>query len=292
MTENVDATSKLSEPSASGLFDLDSRPIPATSIAWFREGFQTPLIGLKQIFKLKGLFWYFIIPVAIQTVVSLLLLGLMYWLATLLAGWVKWLIEWSTKQVFALTNQAESVELSSWAETLIHVAVWAPIVLFFLYVFVIAWRLTGGVLTGYFGGRLTDRALRAAGYESIAGAQTTFFGEILAAWSQAALIAVPTSIVGGALNLIPIVGPLVAVVGIWSYTIFVTGYDELRDPLQKMGHTRLSAFHICWRKRAATLGLGFAKLASAPIPLVGGIVQAAESLGRISLAIRIQKADA
>jgi len=290
----IEQNNSLREPDALEAytsFDVSSTPLPMTSWGWFREGLMTPILGLKLLFRFKGLFWYFIIPVVIQTVISLVLLSLFYLLGTLLSGWIEWLIEWSTLKISEITNQAESMELSGWADLLIKIAIWIPIVLFFFYVFVIVWRVTGGILTGYFGGRLTDKALQAAGFKFAATQRTTFLGEIFTAWTQAALIAVPTSMVGGLLNLIPFVGTIIAIPVVWGYTIFMTGYDELRDPLQKMGHSRLGTLKICWRHRAATVGLGLAKLVTQPIPLVGGIVQAAESLGRISLAMRILKAD-
>ena len=291
MTENKHTTTERRALDTDQFLGVCTKPLPQSSWGWFREGFTVPMLGLRLLFQSKGLLGYFIIPVAIQTVVSLAILGLLLLVGKSLVAWIKWLIEFSTIKILELTGQAGSIELSGWSDLLLKIVIWVPIVLFFLYLFVILWRVTGGVLTGYFGGRLTDKLLRSASIELPDTQQTTFPGEVFNAWAQAALIAIPNSMIGGLLNMVPFVGTLAAIPIVLGYTIFVTGLDELRDPLQKLGLSRVDALRTCWRHRFATIGLGLAKLITQPIPLIGGLVQTAESLGRISLAIRIMKVD-
>lgn len=251
----------------------------------------TPILGFRVLFQYKGLFWYFLLPIVFQTLLSLLLLAFFYGIGSFIAGWIEWLVEWSTLQISSLTGQPESIELSPWAATAIKVAIWTPIVLTAAYIFIIIWRLTGGVLTGYFGGRLTDKAMKFAGFEFDVKDETTFLNELMNSWLTTAWIAIPASIIGTVFNIIPVVGSFLAIPVIWLFASFITGVDELRDPLKKFGKSRVQIFQICNRNRAATIGIGLAKMASEPIPLIGGLVQASEALGRIYFAMRILEAD-
>ncbi len=269
-------------------FDPRIAPLPKSSKGWFLEGLLTPVFGITLLLKQKGLIWYFIIPVIIQTVVSIALLSLIYVVGEYVIEWLDLLIEWVVGETSKIADidQESTTESVSFFTTL-AVRIFMGFVFFFIFLF--CWRLTGGILTGYFGGLLTDKAIQSAGLKFDKRKETSFAGEIANGVFQAGALLLPQTLFG-TLALIPIIGTLAAGLTGSVYACFLTGYGELRDPLEKMGHSRIKALKICGQNSAATTGLGLVKMTSEPIPILGGIVQASESLGRISLAIRIVRA--
>ena len=276
---NIDAYKK---------FDPRTTPLPKSTRGWFAEGFMTPILGLKMLLQYKGLLWYFLLPVFLQTVMSLALLGVMYLIAQVVFDWGHWLVGWVTGSAADLANLRESPSIDT-VNKVADVAVIIVIGFVFAYLYLLFWRISGGILTGYFGGRLTDKAIQAAGLEFDAKRKTTVLGEVANGVFHAVAMVLPQPVFG-TLAFIPVVGTLVAAVVTSGYVVFLTGYGELRDPLEKMGMSRLDALRVCSQNKAATTGLGLAKMSSEPVPLVGGIVQASESLGRIALALRVVKA--
>ena len=80
---------------------------------------------------------------------------------------------------------------------------------------------------------------------------------------------------------------MVGVVATQTLGVFVQGADELREPLRWHGMKNKQAVGFCLKYKLATIGLGLSKSLSLPIPLIGGLVVAASSLGRADLASRM-----
>ena len=261
-------------------FDPRGTPLPTTHTAWFFEGMKAPIHGIRLLTKHGNLIWYFVIPIIVQVIVSLALIGLLYLVGSHLVGWVDWLFDWANGA--EATSKDESGRLQGFAKF----SVWIGLLVAFGLSFFVIWRLTGGIVTGYFGGLLTDKAIQSAGLQFDERRHTSMVGELANGAFHAGLLAIPQPLFG-AIAMLPIIGPPISIFSNSCYAIFVTGYGELRDPLEKMGLSRAQAAQLCIQCRAATAGLGIVKLLSEPLPLVGGVVQASESLGRISLALRM-----
>jgi uncharacterized protein involved in cysteine biosynthesis len=258
---------------------------PTGTRGWFAAGLATPLEGLKLAMQTKGLYRNLITPILIQAIVSTGLLSLTYFAADYLLD----KIHYAINQVSQWLGNSELVVPGISTETIntsATVAVWCFVVLGFLWAFVVLWRLTGGIVCGYYGGRICEAAIRQKGWAKDGLRDTTMIGEMINGILFTFLLTLIQPVLG-VVPFIPFVGPIIAVLVGGVYAAFLTGYGELRDPLEQMGVSKLKAFQLCAKYSGATLGIGCSTLFSQPIPFLGGLVQAAESLGRISLARRI-----
>lgn len=272
------------------LLDPEKVKLPKTSFGWFVQGALAPAFGLNLLTRLPWLIWYVAIPILIQTAITSILVIAVYYLS----GGINRLVSWCATLVVGAIGKAglgdvDATNLSNF-DYWTQIAVWVLVSATLLMLFFIFWRLTGGILTGYFGGRLTDKALEHYGLGDRNHCHTTVVGEMIDGSFQSAMLTVPQFLFGG-FAMIPFLGPILGVFMALSYATLLTGYCELRDPLEKMGLSKFEAFKLCMKYRGAALGVGFSKTMTEPMPLIGGFVHAMESLGRITIARRILMAE-
>ena len=214
--------------------------------------------------------------------------GLLYLLFAQIKSWVDYLIaklvDWS--------GGLPGVDAESAEETLTlvtQIGVWATVAFTVLVLFFLVWRFTGGLICGYFGGKICDMVIRSLGWNQ-GTYQTTAAGEVVSTIGLTALFAAGQPVLGLAL-VVPVIGPLVAMLASGLYASFLIGCNELRDPLQGMGMSKAQTLKL-WAKHFPTvIGLGLSNLLTEPLPLLGGIVHASESIGRIGVARQIMFAD-
>ena len=281
--EGLGETSELSQ--IAKIFDKD---IPRSPKQWFIRGLMTPLYGLSILMKYKKLSWYFILPIIVQSVIAALIWGVLYLMLQPIVGWSESLItrtfNWISGGVFS-----ESVE-NGFGDFILHFIVWSLVVLVGIYIFVVLWRMTGGIVTGYFAGKLTDAAMREMNLDLGNSKftvddreRTSLVGEVINALLNVGLLSLSGPLAAGTLA-IPLLGPFVAAATVPMFGMFIQGADQLFDPLSHFGMSRIKALRFCSKFKSATIGVGFSTNILQPVPFIGGIAEASGSLGRILIA--------
>jgi hypothetical protein len=93
------------------------------------------------------------------------------------------------------------------------------------------------------------------------------------------------------LSAVPVIGTLAVLAAGSTTMLFLKGADELSDPLMSLGLTRKGAFSLCKRHKWTAMGLAMSKAGLEPVPLLGAAISAAESVGRIAVAMRLLELD-
>lgn len=253
------------------------------------DGVAAPFYGIKILKNTPGLLWYATIPVAIQTALTSVILGVAYLASSPINAVIDWFVAFATETATEAGADVAAdtlAEVGGWTKF----GIWAFLIVAFMIMFFVLWRFTGGILTGYFGGRLTDKAMKHEGLVIENASPTTAVGEVANGFFFGTAMAIPEFFIG-AIAAIPGLGTLLAGAGGMSWAAALTGYNELRDPFEKMGLSRTETLKLCLKFGGATLALGGVKTVTEPIPFIGGVIHAIESLGRITLAKRIMWAE-
>ncbi|MCG8650721.1 MAG: hypothetical protein MI861_12865 [Pirellulales bacterium] len=262
-----------------------SKALPHTKMGWLLDGLVSPLRGLTLLrHSWQKLTFYLVAPIAIQTVISTSIIALLFLVGSLINTSLHWLMDLG---LATLTDQTANTDskvylIADWTLTLM---VWATGFVAFFFIFHLVWRVTGGIVCGYFSGKLTDAVMKERGFP-MAAENTSFPGELASGFLHQGILV----LLGGmtsVLAAIPFIGIFIGAPINLLTLCFTTGIDELSDPLKNMGMGRLEIWRFCLRHRMATLGLGTARACTEPIPLIGGVARAAEALGRITLAVRL-----
>lgn len=265
---------------------LDQKPFPKSFVGWFFEALMCPQLGMRILLRKPHLMLYALIPIAIQTVISLVLLAIIFFISLGIRNAIASLIFWLTGQAQQATQGTETLpdDPTLW-EWIFNISYWIVIIVIFYFVFTWIWKLTGGLICGYFGGKLTDRAVDEMGIGTNKF-QTTMAGQLTDTGISFGMIAAGTW-VAPFLGAIPVIGPFVLVPALAVWTFFVHGFDELKTAFAQFGFSRRDSFGLCLLYKSATIGAGAVKGMAAPIPAIGGLIIAAEDLGRIGLCYRI-----
>lgn len=261
---------------------LLQRPRPVSRRAQFTEGLTAPWVGLKFVIANKGYLRSFVVPIVVQTLISVGLIALLIVSAQLLSGWVQNAIM-AIVQYFRPDSVDE--DLSRWATIAIYVAIGCLL----LYVFRLVWRVTGGIVGDYFGDRITNQVMTDLGIETTqpanSMARTVFNTTKMMVLSHVVML------VCSPLSALPVVGTLVVLTAGSTAMLFLKGTDELSDPLISLGLTQEQAVQLSKRHKWTAMGLAASKAGLEPVPVLGGAISAAESIGRISVAMRLLELD-
>lgn len=248
----------------------------------FVEGAVLPLFGLRFALARKEYRRMVMTPVLLQTVISISLLTVFTLLVWLLKSWLQSGIA-SLAAYFRPQSDAQAI--GEWSSVILLIvcgfACW--------YLFLVVWRISGGLLDDYFGDRITDTVMNNLGIVQFAQ-PASVSGTFLSGYRDAVLVHAGIAICSP-LSLIPVVGVFAAAFGGALVGGFIHGTSQLVTPLQAMGKPRQEAIRICFRQRWTVVGMAASRDIVGPIPLFGGLINAGEAVGRILLAARLLKLD-
>ncbi|MEP3480934.1 MAG: hypothetical protein ABJZ55_16930 [Fuerstiella sp.] len=260
--------------------------MPRTSVTrtgkWV-EGMVLPYLGLRFVLARKQYVRMILMPVILQTVIAVGLLSSFVLLGWLLKSWVQQAIL-AVVTYFRPETQVDSI--SEWSGVLVlalcGIACW--------YVFLVVWRISGGLLDDYFSDKITNRVMGDLGI--LRHAQSASVpNTILGGYRDAVLVHAGMALCSP-LGLIPIVGVFAAGFGGGLIATFLHGTSQLITPLQGMGQSKKQALQTCFAQKWTVMGMAVSRDVLGPVPLFGGLMNAGEAVGRILLAARLLKLDA
>lgn len=268
-----------------GEFDVSKSPLPTTTQGWFIEGLCCPMFGVKILRNHPNLTWYMIAPIMIQTCISAALLFILFLIGKPVVNWTLGMVLW----VYTLvTGNEVAPDVADNLGFYSAIIVWVLIGVVFIHLFQFFWNGSGNILCGYFGGKLTDAAMRGLVPEKKTGYRTTVLTEAISAFFINITLYVGVSLLLAVTAIIPIIGQVIAVflLGLWG--AFVKGTEVMVDPFAHFGMNRTQTLIFCWKHhRVTVIAAGITKGIFEPIPFLGGVAIAAEDLGRIALAKRM-----
>jgi uncharacterized protein involved in cysteine biosynthesis len=256
-----------------------SLPSASGGAAGFFEGVFAPLQGWRFLNRHRSLWRYAVWPIVLNLVISvvvfLVLLGT--------ALWVVWhLHPWLTQ------------DLSGgwwWLAVLGEVVVGILLLLVCALAVVVTWKLLTGILCGYFYGRLAERVERDLGVADDELRSVSLVHELLdTALSLTLLVTVNGTLL--LLNIVPVIGGLIAVIGGFCFTTFILGLDYMGIPLSLRGVRRGAQYGFAYRHRTHTMGLGTAVLVVEFIPILGAVLLTTAAVGAVLLHRKLQQGEA
>lgn len=257
---------------------VSARALPKTRRGCLVEGLRAPITGLRFVAVQRQYLKLFFVPVAVQTILST---GLIICLA--FAGWA--LSGWLQSAAVSAIAWLNSDVASETVGTLTQVLIVAAIVIAFFYLFNLLWRISGGLLDDYYGDVITNRVMTDLGVQN--PTPPTSVGATIFNTVKAIGLGHLVVLICSPLSIVPVVGSFAAV-GAGAVTmLFLKGADELSDPLTGFGVDSKQVLAMCGRHKLTTIGLAISKAALEPIPFIGGVLSAAESVGRIFVAKRL-----
>jgi CysZ protein len=250
------------------------RPLATTRLGRFREGAAAPWVGLTFLNSRRSLWKYAAAPIVANLfitafVVAFLVLALV-WSISVVHPWFS-------------GATAKWVAPARWVAELMIAAL---LLILFLGIAFLLWKLLTGVLCGYFYEMLAKRVEEELGVTPGELRGLSFKYQVFdTCYDLAALLAIHAAffIVG----LIPLVGAPLAVVGDFSFTWFLFGADYLDFPLALRGWRRPDKRRFCREHLPHTLGLGAVVFLLQLIPLVGALFLTTAVVGAVLLHRRL-----
>lgn len=261
----------------SALEELLAAPLGNTWWERFREGLSSPWRGLRFLNRHPGLWRYAILP----TLANLLITALVLTVLVLSAAWL-----------FAHVHAGATEGLSGWHWWLAVGAEVAVAIVFLLVcggAAVLTWKFLTGVLCGYFYAQLAEEVEAKLGGADDQLRSISFFYEVVDTALHLALL-VSVNGVFLLMNLAPVLGSVIALVGSTSFTWYLLGLDYLGFPLAMRGKRRIEQFDFGRRHLEHTLGLGAAVFVLEFVPIVGAVLLTTAVVGGVLLHRRIQVA--
>jgi CysZ protein len=234
----------------------------------FTKGLTAPLAGFRYMRANPGLWRYAVAPILLNLLVTSLVLALLIASALYFAYRIH---PWFTQRYHG----------SAWGLTLEFAAVVATILVAMTLAFV-TWVLLNNILTGHFNAKLARAVEIQLGMPESEMREVSLryqVADALRDLSRLTLINVGLL----ALNIIPVIGSILAVVlGIY-FDGFVFGFDYLDLPMELRGMRRMDKLARAKSFRAQTIGLGTSVFLLNFIPIVGSVFLGTAATGAVLL---------
>ncbi len=248
--------------------DVDLRPAATTPLGAFGEGFACPWEGARHMARHPELWRYGVMPLALNLVITLLVLGLLILAVVGFAVYLHprfpegtWGIVWEVLAVVSMLVVAAGLAAATW-------------------------MLLSGILTGHYYGKLAEAVERQLGVGPEEIREIPFRYQVADTLRDfAALIVVNSGLL--LLNCLPVIGSLAAMCGALYFNSYVFGRDFLDYPLALRGMRRKDKHAFCHRHRWHTLGLGGVVLLLGLVPLLGAVVLTTAVTGAVLLGRRL-----
>jgi uncharacterized protein involved in cysteine biosynthesis len=233
-------------------------------VAAFCEGLLAPWEGLRFMNRWPRLWQYGALPVLLNLLITAFVLVLL-----LLAGF------WYARE---LHPRFAGGWWQRGLEVLVMLALFAVIV----GLAVAAWLLLQSILCGYFYGKLARQVELQLGLSPAEIKEVTLGREIVdGVRDVAVLLAVNAGLL--LLNIVPVLGSVIAVGGTLYFDCWVLGLDYFEYPLALRGKTRREMRAFGRAHRLQTLGLGSAVLLMALVPVVSAVFLTTAATGAVLL---------
>jgi len=244
----------------------------------FLEGVTAPYVGARFVLANKQYLRMFVLPVVVQTAISLSLILVLFF-----TGW--FLADWLRAGITSVVNYFSADGVNEGVAQAANVLVYGLIFLVLFYLFQLIWRITGGIVNDYFGDRITRQVMQDLGIKTVQPA-TSMTRTVV---STARLIGIShiVMLLCSPLSVIPVVGTLAVLLVGTGAVLFLKGADELADPLMSLGLSRKEAFALSRHYRWTAIGLAASRAGLEPVPFFGGLISSSESVGRIAVAMRL-----
>lgn len=256
-----------------------ARPPVEGSWAKFIEGASAPLHGLRFLRRHPILWRYAILP----TTLNLLITGLA--LTALIVGTV-----WIVTELHPRLTQGMA-DVWWWLAVAGEIAVGVVLLLVCAVLTVLMWKLFSGILCGYFYAQLAEHVEQELGVSDEALQPISLFYEVCDTVLNLTLLIVVNAFIL-LLNVVPLVGGVLALLGSGYFTWYILGVDYLSFPLALRGVRRRAQFAFGHRHRMHTVGLGAAVFALEFIPIIGAVLLTTAAAGAVLLHRRIAAAEA
>lgn len=230
----------------------------------FREGLQAPLDGLRYLGEHRELWQYAVLPIALNLLITAFVL-----LILIAAG------AWFVEQIHPKFSP-------TWWGTVLEVFAGAGILVIALALAAAAWLALNGILCGYFYAKLARQVELQLGTRPDEMFEVPLRHQIIDTLRDlGALLVINAALLP--LNLVPLVGSLLALVLGFYFNGFIFGADYLDFPLSLRGLRRNAKRAICRAHRWQTIGLGTGVFAFNLVPIIGSILNAGAAVGAVLL---------
>jgi len=251
-----------------------SSPPAEGRMARFLEGASAPFHGLRFLNRHPELWRYAILP----TVLNLIITALAFTVLILAAIWL----------ITEFHPQVTQGTTGTWWWLVVAAEIIAGILLLLVcaIVTVLTWKLLGGILCGYFYGLLAEQVERELGVGDGELRSISLLYEICDTLLNLTLLVV-VNICILLLNVVPLVGGVLALLCSGYFTWYILGLDYLSFPLALRGDRRGTQFAFGHRHRMHTIGLGAVVFGLEFIPIAGAVLLTTAAVGSVLLHRRI-----
>ena len=236
----------------------ENQPVLQNAIA----GLMTPLEGLGYLWRRPRLWRYAITPIVCNLIITALVLAALIW-----SG-----IEASNR--LSAYYPSGILGSAAWLATLLVLLV----VAFALAVG--AWLLLGGILCGYFYGRLAYQVELELGTPAAELRELSLYYQTVDVLRDFAFLVV-VSVGCLLIALVPVVGAALGGAIALYYDSMIFGVEYLDYPLALRGWRRRDKWRFAERHRPYTLGLGAAVMLLNFLPIVGSVLLAGAAVGGV-----------
>ena len=245
------------------------RPPAGTFVGRVWEGFFAPFAGFTFLNRHSGLWKFALLPVAINVLLTLLIIagmiGLLWWLGPKInAAFDDTFLDWI-------------MLISSWLG-LIFAAIASTFILYLISI---------QILCAHFFGRLAIEVEVALGMPREELREISLHLQAVDAVRDI-LSLLLVMFVCLVLNCVPVIGTIAALVAVWYFDSFIFGRDYLDYPLALRAMRRKEKLAFCKQNRGHTLGLGGSALLMSLVPIIGSIFLATSVVGAVILHRRIE----
>ncbi len=259
------------------LRSLCERPAASGWIGGFLEGFTTPALGVRALWRFPHLWRYAVMPV----LVNLLITAVVAVLLVVLVGWVAV----NGHSWFVAGQDGWYVWLGWLGEILLT----ALAIVLCVAAAVLLWHVLSSALCGYFYGQLAHELELKLGMDEAELRDISLWHQLLDALLDLALLVGVNLLLLG-FNVVPLVGNTVALVGGVGFTSFVFGVDYIGFSLSLRGVRRWSQYAAGRRHTPQCIGLGVAVLLMELIPFAGAALIITAAAGGVILHRRLEHA--
>ena len=230
----------------------------------FREGAAAPWRGLQYLRQHPRLIRYAVLPVIFNLLITVLAFTVLIVSAVALATYVHPQFD------------------STWSSRALEVLSFVAILVVVLLLTIGTWILLQGILCGYFYNLLACQIELAHGMSPDVIRDVTLWYQLVDTLRNLlALVIVSCGFL--LLNVVPVVGSLLALAGTLYYDWYIFGLDYFDYPLALRGMRREDKRNFARDHRAQTLGLGSAVFVLSFIPIVGSVLLTTAVAGAVLL---------
>lgn len=250
------------------------RPLAEHWLGRFRDGFFAPWDGVRILRVHPSLWKQALWPMALNLVISLVILAGLYFAASQLLGSLQpWVVE--------------QLPDWSWLSAVSRFIVLLAVILLCGLLAVLTWFLLTAILCSYFYGLLAEHVERLLGNTD--GHQPLSILQELKDTGFNLLFLVAGQVVIFCLNFLPVIGSVLAFTFGWGFTWYLLGADFFAYPLALRGVKRWDQLKFSSSHRAHTIGLGAAVFVCGVVPILGAVLMTTAVIGTVVLYRRIER---